>query len=94
MQSESLVRQVFPDDGHVQVGAVAAAELGGQAVAQPAGRVRAAAHLVEQVFPFAARYAAVVEVGAGELAAPVEVLHVLSFERLDLSLDERVHVRQ
>ena len=94
VQAESLVRQVFPDHGHVEVGAVAPAELRRQPVAQPAGLIGAAAHLVEQVLPFAARHTAVVEVGAGELAPPIEVLHVLALERLDLRLDERVHLGQ
>ena len=85
VQAEALVRQVFPDDGHVEVGAVAAAEPGRQAVAQPARLVGPAAHLVEQVLPLARRDAAVVPVGAGVLAALVEVLHVLGFQRLDLA---------
>ncbi len=94
VQSETLVRQVFPDHRHVDVGAVAAAELRRQTVAQPARRVGAPAHLVEQVLPLPPRDAAVVPVGAGVLATLVEVLHVLAFQRLDLRLDERVHLGQ
>ena len=94
VQPEPLVRQVFPDHGHVDVGAVAAAELRRQPVAQPAGRIGAPAHLAEQVLPLPPRDAAVVPVGAGVLAALVEVLHVLAFQRLDLGLDERVHLGQ
>ena len=92
VQSESLVRQVFPDDGHVDVAAVSAAELRREAVAQPARAVGALAHLAEQVFPLPARDAAVVPIGAGVLAALVEVLHVFAFQRFDLGLDERVHL--
>ena len=64
----------------------------GQAVAQPARLVGAPAHLAEQVLPLPPRDAAVLPVGAGVLAALVEVLHVLAFQRLDLGLDERVHL--
>ena len=92
MQPEALVRQVFPDDRHVDVGAVAAAELRRQAVAQPAGLVGAPAHLAEQVLPLPPRDAAVVPVGARILAALVEVLDVFAFQRFDLGLDERVHL--
>ncbi len=92
MQPETLVRQVFPDDRHVEVGAVAAAELRRQPVAQPARRVGAPAHLAEQVLPGPPRDAAVLPVGAGVLAALVEVLDVFAFQRFDLGLDERVHL--
>ena len=88
------MRQVFPDDRHVQVGAVAAAEPRRQAVAQPTRRVGPAPHLVEQVLPGPLRDAVVLPVRAGVLAALVEVLHVLGFQRLDLRLDERVHLGQ
>ncbi len=74
--------------------AVASAELLGQAVPQPARGVGAAAHLVEQVLPRPGRDATVLQIGARELAAPVEVLHVLGFQRLDLGLDEGVHLGQ
>ena len=94
VQPEALVRQVFPDDRHVKVGPVAATEPRRQPVAQPAGLVGAGAHLAEQVLPRPRRDATVVQVGAGELAMPVEVLHVLAFQRFDLGLDERVHLRQ
>jgi aminoglycoside phosphotransferase family enzyme len=38
--------------------------------------------------------AAVLEIGAGEFAASVEVLHVFTFQRLDLRFNERVHLGQ
>ena len=94
VQPETLVRQVFPDDRHVDVASVAAAELRGQTVAQPACRVGAPSHLAEQVLPLPLRDAPVVPVGAGVLAAMVEVLDVLPFQRFDLGLDERVHLGQ
>jgi hypothetical protein len=94
VQAETLVREVLPDDRHVEVGAVAAAEARGQSVAQPACGVGAAAHLVEQVLPGALRYATVLPIGAGVLAPVVEVLHVLGFQGLDLGVDERVHLGQ
>ena len=92
MQPESLVRQVLPDDGHVNVASVPAAEAGRQAVTQPARRIGAPAHLGQQVFPIPPRDTAVVPVGTGMFAAVVEVLDVLAFQRLDLGLDERVHL--
>ena len=67
-------------------------ELGGQRVAQQAGGVRAALRLAEQLLPFAYRRAAILDVGAGELAAVVEVLRVLLLERADLALDECVEL--
>ena len=94
MQSETLVRQVFPDHCHVQVGSIPATEFPRQAVAQPARGIGAAAHLVEQVFPLASGYTTVVQIGAGELTTPVEVLHVLALQRLDLRVDERIHLGQ
>ena len=92
VQTESLVRQMFPDHRHIQIAAVTTAELRRQPVAQPARLIGAAAHLVEQVLPVPVRYPALVEVGPGELATPVEVLHVLAFERLDLRFDEGIHL--
>ena len=92
VQAETLVRQMFPDDRHVEVGAVAATERRRQAVAQPARLVGAPAHLGEQILPLPRRDAVVVPVGAGVLPTLVEVLHVLGFQRLDLALDERVHL--
>jgi hypothetical protein len=94
VQPETSVRQVFADDRHVDVAAVAAAELRGQPVAQPSCRIGAPTHLAEQVFPLPPRDAAVVPVCPGVFAAMVEVLDVLPFQRLDLGLDERVHIGQ
>ena len=94
VQTESLVRQVFPDHRHIEVGAVTAAELRRQPITQPARLIGAAAHLVEQVLPVPIRYPALVEVSPGELATPVEVLHVLAFKWLDLRLDEGIHLGQ
>jgi len=94
MQTKPFVRQVFPDHRHIEVGAVPAAELRRQPVAQPTGRIGTTAHLVEQVLPVPVRHAAVLEIGAGEFAAPVEVLHVFTFQRLDLRFNERVHLGQ
>src|ERR1700761_3841417 len=83
---------MLTDDGHVDVAAVATAELRRESVAQPARLVGALAHLAEEVFPLPARDAAVVPIGAGILPALVEVLHVLALQRLDLRLDECVHL--
>ena len=61
-----------------------------------AGLVGAAAHLGQQLFPFVARLAVVVPVGAGMLAAMVEEADVvvLALERPDLALDEVVELDQ
>ena len=93
VQPEALVRQVFPDDRHVDVGAVAAAELRRQAVAQPARLVGALAHLAEQVLPLP-------RCGMPPLSQSVRAFSrrwskywmCLAFQRFDLGLDERVHL--
>src|SRR4029079_13360417 len=48
----------------------------------------------EQILPFPTRDAPVVPIGAGMLAALVEVLDVLALQRFDLRLDELVHLDQ
>jgi hypothetical protein len=83
---------VLADERHAEVRPVGAAELRGQRVAQEARAVGAPLRLGEQLLPRADRRAAVVEVGAGELAPVVEELRVLVLERPDLALDERVEV--
>src|SRR6185312_11368030 len=85
---------MLPDDGHVDVGAVATAQRRRQTVAQPPCLVGALAHLTEQVLPCACGDSAVVPVGAGIFAPLVEVLHVLALERLDLALDELIDLIQ
>ncbi len=90
VQSDPFGGQMFTDDGHVEVGAVPAAQRRRQPVAQPAGLVGPSAHLVEQVLPFPPWDAAALDVGAGELAPMIEVLHVLCLQRRDLGVDERV----
>ena len=63
-----------------------------QTQAQVAGLVGAPLHLGDQIIPFLARDAVVVPIGARVLAAMVEKLHILAFERLDLRLDERIQL--
>ncbi len=83
---------MLADDGHRQVRAVLAAELVRQRVPQVPGTIGAAAHLREQLFPLAPRPAAGLPVRARPLAAMIEVLHVVAFERLDLTLDKLVEL--
>src|SRR5262245_8677223 len=61
-----------------------------------AGLVGAALHLGQKLFPFMARLAVIVPVGAGMLAAMVEEADVVVFalERPDLALDELVELAQ
>ena len=87
-----MCARVFPDHGHIHIAAVPAAQCGRQSVAQPARLVRSPPHLGEQVLPLLCRDAVVVHVGARELPAMVEVLHVLGLQRGDLTLDEGVHL--
>ena len=96
VQAEPLVREMLADDRHGEVGAVLAAQLLGQAEAQMAGLVGAAAHLGQKRLPFVARLAVIVPVGAGMLAAMVEEadIVVLALERPDLALDEGVELAQ
>src|SRR6202000_940837 len=65
-----------------------------QREAQEAGLVGAAAHLAQQVFPFLARQAAMLEVGARPFAAGVEeaLVVVLRLGRDNLLRDEGVDV--
>ena len=77
VQPEALGGQVLADDRHLEVGGVAAAELGRQRQPQPPGRVGPAAHLAQQLLPLRARDAAVLEVGAGPLAPVVEEADVV-----------------
>ena len=71
------------------------AELLRQRVAQQPGRVGAAAHLGEQLLPLAPRDAAVLEVGAGVLAAVVEEADVVVLGSSGGSpLDEGVELLQ
>ena len=94
VQPEALGRQVLADDRHLEVRRVATAELGRQREAQPAGGVGAAAHLAQQLLPFGAWNAAVVEVGARPLPAVIEEAHVVVglLQRLDLAFDELVEL--
>lgn len=91
VQAKTLVRQVFPNDRHVDVAAVATPQRRGQSVPQPARPVGPPPHLGQQVLPFAGGDPVVVPIGAGMLAALVEILDVLALQRFDLVLDERVH---
>ena len=92
VQAEPLVRQMFPDDGHVHVGAVATAERRRQSVAQPARPVGSPAHLGEQILPLARRDTVVVPIRARMLSALVEVLHVVGLQRSDLAIDESIYL--
>ena len=64
--------------------------------AEMARLVGAPFHLGQQFFPFVARLAVIVPVGAGVLAAMVEEADVvvLALERPDLPLDERIQLAQ
>ena len=57
-----------------------------------AGLVRPTLCLAKQLFPFGARQALVVPIGAGMLAAVIEkaLIVVLRLQRLDLRLDESI----
>src|SRR5581483_9038660 len=94
VEAEAFVGEMLADADHVEIGAVASAELLREGVTQVAGTVGPAAHLAEQLLPLLARDAAVVPVGTGVLAPVVEELDVLLFERLDLSSDEVVELVQ
>ena len=91
-QPEALGGEVLADDRHLEVGGVAAAELGRQGEAEPAGGVGPAPHLAQQRLPLRAGDAAVLEVGARPLAPMVEepLVVVLGLQRRDLALDEVV----
>src|SRR5439155_1633381 len=82
--------EVLADNRHSEVRAIPAAVLAGDAVAQEAGSVSAAAHLSQEVVPLLARHTTVLEVGALVLAAVVEETDVvvLLLQRLDLRLDK------
>ena len=90
MQTQALGGEVFADNRHAEVRAIAAAVALRQRVAQQARLVGAAAHLGEQVLPVLARHTTIFEIRAGVFTAVVEEAHivVLLFERLDLGVDE------
>jgi len=92
VQPQAAVGEVLADHRHVEVAAVAAAEVGRQCVAQPARGVGAAAHLAQQLLPLRARRAAV-GVGARHLAAVVEEARAVTLlQRRDLRVDEGVEL--
>ena len=92
VQPEALRREVLADDRHLEVGRVVTAVLRGERVAEPAGRVRAPAHLGQQLLPVLARDAAVLEVGPRVLPPMVEEPDVVVrlLQRPDLAFDERI----
>ena len=95
VQAEPLAGEVLADDGHAEVGAVAAAELLRERVAVVAGLVGEALRLVRAAAPTPrSGRPPRVPVGAGVLAAMVEEADVVVglLERLDLSLDELVEL--
>ena len=96
VQAQALGGEMLADHGHGQVGAVLAAELGGQGETQVARRVGAMLGFGQQVLPIMAGQAAAIIVGAGPFAAVVEeaFVVVLRLKRNDLSLDEGVQFRQ
>ncbi|MGY3124725.1 hypothetical protein ACVWXQ_008662 [Bradyrhizobium sp. S3.14.4] len=61
-----------------------------------AGGVRQILGLAQQRFPFMARQAAIVEIGARPFAAMVEEADVVVglFERLDLAFDEAIELSE
>ncbi|MNN09305.1 hypothetical protein D3C81_1221830 [compost metagenome] len=96
VQAQALGGEMLADHGHGQVGAILAAELGGQGEAQVTGRVGATLGLGQQVFPIVPGQAAAIIVGAGPFAAVVEeaFVVVLRLKRSDLGRDEGVQFRQ
>src|SRR5215218_184430 len=90
VQAEALGGEVIANHGHAEVGPVESAHLPRQRVAEDAGRVSAAPHLVQKLDPLAPVDAVVLEVRPGPLPPVVEELPVLRLERLDLPLDEVV----
>jgi hypothetical protein len=95
-QAQSLGGKVFADDRHCEVGAVLAAILFRQRIAEMAGHVGAAPRLVQQGFPRLVGQAASVPVGTRVLAAVIEkaIVIVLMLQRHDLALDERIELGQ
>ena len=90
MQSQALVRQMFPDHGHRQVGAALTANFPGQGKAQMARRISAVLHLAQQCFPFLGGLAVIVPICAGIFPAMVEILQVFILKRLDFLLYELI----
>jgi hypothetical protein len=87
---------MLADDRHGEVGAVLAAEFLGQRVTIVTGLVGQPLHLAQQIFPFVARQALVLEIGTRPFAAMVEeaLVVVLRLQRFDLALDELVELDQ
>src|SRR3954463_15732709 len=83
---------MLADDRHLEIAGVVSAVLLWERVTQPAGGVRAAPHLRQELLPFASRNAAIVEIGARVLTPVIEEPDVVAglFQRDDLALDELV----
>ena len=96
VKSQPSGGQPLPDDGHAQVAAIRAAEVGGQPPAEEPRTIRPAPHLTQQLVPLLPRDPSPLEVSAGPLTAVVEEADVvvLVFQRPDLGLDEVVQVLQ
>src|SRR5690242_7042906 len=87
---------MLADDGHGEIADILAAEFLRQRQSQEPGLVGAAAHFAQQVFPFLARQAAMLEVCARPFAAMIEeaIVVVLLLQRNDFLLDEGVDLGQ
>ena len=95
-QAKALGGQMLADHRHGQLAAALAAHLRRPGISQVPGLVGQLARFCEQLFPFLARQAVVVPIGAGVFAAVVEepLIVVLRLQRLDLGLDEGVQFGQ
>ncbi len=92
VQAEALLGEMLANDRHAEIGAVLAAELLGQRIAEMPGLVGAALGFAEQFLPFGTWQALIVEIGARPFTAMVEEadIVVLLFERPDLVFDELI----
>ena len=90
VQPETLRREMLANHRHPQVRAAVAAVLARQREAIEAGAVSAAARFRQQLFPFASRQAAALEIGARPFAAMIEeaLVVVLRLQRRDFRGDE------
>ena len=96
VQPQPACREMLADNGHPEIAAVLAAELARQRKAQVPGLVSPSSRLAQQRFPFGARQAAVVEIGARPFAPVVEeaLVVVLRLQRHDLAFDEGVELAE
>ena len=96
MQAQALDGQMLANDGHVEVGALAASVLLGRGVAVVARRIGAPTGFRHERLPFLVGQPAPLPVRAGILAAVVEEADVVValLQRLDFALNEVVELLQ